>query len=103
MSVYLINYYLKEHAHSEDCGCEGEEHHHHHRDTYELQGEIKELGAWAHIMPTSFIVKTEKTSEEILEKIKFTVEDTDMILVTKIDETNVATLNPQITAWIKSN
>lgn len=101
METYLITYYLKEHDHGDDCGCDGEEHHHHHRDTYELHGEIKELGSWAHVMPSSFLVKTEKTAEEIVEKVKFTLEPSDMIIVTKVDKTNVASLNPALLEWVK--
>lgn len=99
MSIYTITYYLKEESHS--CGCgDSHEHHHHHRDDYAITGNIKALGSWAHFMPTSFLVKTDLSANEILEKLKEFVEEDDAIFVTKVDKENVASLTPGVIDWI---
>ncbi|MDR5585927.1 MULTISPECIES: hypothetical protein [Clostridium] len=101
MNVYAITYYLKEDTHS--CGCEDhheEHHHHHHRDDYEITGNIKALGAWAHLMPTSFLVKCELTADEISTKLKEFLQDKDMLFVTEVTKDNVASLTPGVVEWI---
>ena len=105
MNTYLITYYLKEESHS--CGCENhgdhDHHHHHHeeRDDYEVTAHIKTLGAWAHLMPTSFLVKTDKNSEEIVSFLKDFLEEKDMIFVNKIDKEDLASLTPGVVEWIR--
>ena len=105
MNTYLITYYLKEESHS--CGCENhgdhDHHHHHHeeRDDYEVTAHIKTLGAWAHLMPTSFLVKTDKNSEEIVSFLKDFLEERDMIFVNKIDKEDLASLTPGVVEWIR--
>ncbi|KMT21978.1 hypothetical protein [Clostridium cylindrosporum] len=100
MSIYAITYYLKEESHS--CGCEDHDHDHHHhgRDDYEITSHIKTLGTWAHFMPTSFLVRTELSSNEILAKLKDCVESNDLIFVTKVDKDDVASLTPGVVEWI---
>ena len=105
MNTYLITYYLKEESHS--CGCENhgdhDHHHHHHeeRDDYEVTAHIKTLGAWAHLMPTSFLVKTDKNSEEIVSFLKDFLEEKDMIFVNKVDKEDLASLTPGAVEWIR--
>ena len=105
MNTYLITYYLKEESYS--CGCENhgdhDHHHHHHeeRDDYEVTAHIKTLGAWAHLMPTSFLVKTDKNSEEIVSFLKDFLEERDMIFVNKIDKEDLASLTPGVVEWIR--
>ena len=105
MNTYLITYYLKEESHS--CGCENhgdhDHHHHHHeeRDDYEVTAHIKTLGAWAHLMPTSFLVKTDKNSEEIVSFLKDFLEEKDMIFVNKVDKEDLASLTPGVVDWIR--
>ncbi|WP_437629381.1 hypothetical protein [Clostridium paraputrificum] len=105
MNTYLITYYLKEESHS--CGCENHgdhDHHHHHneeRDDYEVTAHIKTLGAWAHLMPTSFLVKTDKNSEEIVSFLKDFLEEKDMIFVNKVDKEDLASLTPGVVEWIR--
>lgn len=102
MNTYLITYYLKEESHS--CGCGDHDHHHHHheeRDDYEVTAHIKTLGAWAHLMPTSFLVKTDKNSEEIVSFLKDFLEEKDMIFVNKIDKEDLASLTPGVVEWIR--
>lgn len=106
MNTYLITYYLKEETHSCGCGCEdNHEHHHHHeeRDDYEVTAHIKTLGAWAHLMPTSFLVKTDKNSKEIATFLKDFLEEKDMIFVNKIDTEDLASFTPGVVEWITSN
>ena len=105
MNTYLITYYLKEESHS--CGCENhgdhDHHHHHHeeRDDYEVTAHIKTLGAWAHLMPTSFLVKTDKNSDEIVSFLKDFLEEKDMIFVNKVDKEDLASLTPGVVEWIR--
>lgn len=105
MNTYLITYYLKEESHY--CGCENhgdhDHHHHHHeeRDDYEVTAHIKTLGAWAHLMPTSFLVKTDKNSEEIVSFLKDFLEEKDMIFVNKVDKEDLASLTPGVVEWIR--
>lgn len=105
MNTYLITYYLKEESHSCGCGDHGDhDHHHHHheeRDDYEVTAHIKTLGAWAHLMPTSFLVKTDKNSEEIVSFLKDFLEERDMIFVNKIDKEDLASLTPGVVEWIR--
>lgn len=121
MSVYIVNYFLKEeaHEHDENCGCEehGHEHdencgceepHHEHdedcgcggRDDSRLIGEIRSLGAWAHFMPESFLLHTSLSSEEILEKLKIFVNEDDLLFVAKINSETTESLTPQVKEWI---
>ncbi|MFR4998142.1 MAG: hypothetical protein ACLUDK_13095 [Clostridium paraputrificum] len=104
MNTYLITYYLKEESHSCGCGDHGDhDHHHHHeeRDDYEVTAHIKTLGAWAHLMPTSFLVKTDKNSEEIVSFLKDFLEEKDMIFVNKVDKEDLASLTPGVVEWIR--
>lgn len=97
MSIFAITYYLKEETSS--CGCDNE-HHHHYRDDYEITANIKTLGSWAHFMPTSFLLKSELSADEILNKLKNTVEAEDLIFVTKVNKDSVASLTPNVIEWI---
>lgn len=102
MSIFAITYYLKEESNS--CGCSDEHHHehhhHHHRDDYEITANIKTLGSWAHFMPTSFLLKSKLSADEILNKLKNTVEAEDLIFVTKVNKDSVASLTPNVIEWI---
>lgn len=104
MSIYAITYHLQEEVHS--CGCGGDHHdhdHHHehtHRDDYEITGRIKELGAWAHFMPTSFLLRSELSANEILDKLKNYLEERDLLFVTEVSKENVASLTPGVVEWI---
>ena len=101
MTIYAITYHLKEDSHS--CGC-GDDHHHHHdtRDDYAITGNIKALGAWAHFMPTSFLVKTDLSAEDILAKLKEFIEEKDLLFVTEVTKDNVASLTPGVVEWINN-
>lgn len=103
MTTYTITYYMRE-DHS-DCGCGDDshdhEHHHHHQDA-NLIGEIKELGSWAHVLPTTFLVKSEVSAADILTKLSAVVKPQDIILVSKVDENNSACSNTQVLDWVKA-
>ncbi|MDQ0148181.1 hypothetical protein ACFO6R_03475 [Eubacterium multiforme] len=101
MKIFAITYYLKEETHS--CDCNDENHHHHHdiRDDYEITGHIKELGTWAHFMPTSFLLKSDLSANEILDKLKNYLEKVDLLFVTEVNENSVASLTPAVIEWIK--
>jgi len=102
MSIYAITYHLIEDSNSHNHCCESDahDHHHHGRDDYEITNQIKTLGPWAHFMPTSFLVKTTLTAEEMLSSLKNCVEDKDMIFITKVDKDSVASLTPAVISWI---
>lgn len=113
MSVYMVNYFLKEaaeHEHDENCGCEEHDHEHEHdedcgcggRDDSRLIGEIRSLGAWAHFMPEGFLLHTSLSSAEILEKLKVFVNSDDLLFVSKIDSETTESLAPQVKEWISS-
>lgn len=92
-----------DHNHGHHDHHSHEEHMHTHpRDEFQIIGEIKTLGAWAHMMPHSFLVKTDLSSEEILAKLKAVVQSEDMIFVTKVDANDVASLTPQVVEWIRA-
>lgn len=102
MSVQLIIYYLNE-EHSCDCGCD----HNHENDHIievedKLISEIKTLGSWGNFMPSSYLVKTEMSSDEILEKLSPILGKRDLLFVSKIDGNNSACLTPNVIDWIKS-
>ena len=125
MAVHLITYFMQQrtHAHSESCGC-GDEHHHEHNDNcgcgeahhhehgedcgcggdpdYDLVCTIETLGKWAQFTPTGFLVVSDLTSDEILEKLRPTVDTRDIIFVTKVDPQDVACTIPQCKDWIVS-
>lgn len=102
MKVYAILYYLQEEAHSCGCGGHDHDHHHHHeeRDDYELVGHIKELGAWACFMPSSYLLRSDLSADEILAKLKPYVHERDLLFVNEISKDNVASLTPAVVEWI---
>ncbi|WP_368260033.1 hypothetical protein [Clostridium paraputrificum] len=52
-------------------------------------------------MPTSFLVKTDKNSEEIVSFLKDFLEEKDMIFVNKVDKEDLASLTPGVVEWIR--
>lgn len=100
MKTYAITFYLKEESHSCGCADHDHDHHHHHRDDYEITARIKSLGAWAHFMPTSFLLKSELSAEEIKEQLKIALEPSDMLFVSEVNKENVASLTQGVTEWI---
>ena len=109
------------HEHNDNCGC-GEAHHHEHSDScgcgedhehcedcgcggdpdYDLVCTIETLGKWAQFTPTGFLVVSDLNSDEILEKLRPTVDTRDIIFVTKVDPQDVACTIPQCKDWIVS-
>lgn len=121
MSVYLISYYIQEqfhehegcgcenhdHEHSESCGCSHEAHVHDENcgcgddPDYDLIGKIESLGRWAQFMPTSFLVNTSLSADEILNELSPTIGSRDLLFVSKVNSNDVACLTPQVKEWIK--
>lgn len=123
MSIFLITYFLREEDDEEvescGCGCTDHDHEHHHDNVesgvededehehyhYHLDAQltaiIRSLGAWAHLMPTSFILKCDISAEEILDKLKVAVKDKDFLFVNKIEADTCASLSSDVIAWIK--
>ena len=104
MNTYAINFYLQEESHGCGCGCEGHDHEHEHthevRDDYEVVGTIKTFGAWANIMPDSYIVKSELKAEEMKAKIMVHLKPSDILLITKVDGKDSASSIEQAIEWI---
>ena len=94
MSVYLINIHLG-HVHDENCG------HHHHHDS-NLERKIQSLGAWAHILPTAFVIETELNAEEITNSLNEVKDSNDLFFVTKITEDFNGAMHPKALEWIKN-
>ncbi|MPQ44710.1 hypothetical protein [Clostridium tarantellae] len=97
MSIYLITYHLRED--NENCGCGNDEHHHH--NDANLIRKIKSLGAWAHFMPSSFLIHTSMNINELLKDLKSIVSEKDLIFVSKIDSKTSASLTPEVLDWIE--
>ena len=127
MSVHCITYYMQprapHHHHNGNCGCGEDNHHDHHESCgcsgdhhheqvkncgcggdpdYDLVCTIETLGKWAQFTPTGFLVVSDLTSDEILEKLQPTVTDRDILFITKVDPKDVATTIPQCKEWILS-
>ena len=116
MSVYLITYHMQPHTHhhhsdsENECSCD-DTHHHEHGDNcgcggdpdYDLVLEIETLGRWAQFMPTSYLVQTDISSKEILDRLEKHVGSRDLLFVTKVDSKDVASLTPQVEDWITKN
>ena len=125
MAVHLITYYLQDqfHAH-EGCGCEDHSHdhscncddNHEHSENcgcgdddcgcggdadYDLIGVIESLGRWAQFMPTSFLVESSLTCDEILDKLAPTIGSRDLLFVSKVNSKDMACLTPQVKDWIQ--
>lgn len=121
MSIYLITYYMQPQTHQHDsCGCEdhnheahaecgcGDEHHEHGENCgcgedpdYDLVLEIETLGRWAQFMPSSYLVQCDLTSETIIERLEPHVGKRDLLFVSKVDPSDVASLTPQVEDWIE--
>lgn len=102
MNTYTINFYLQEE--STECGCGGHNHEHTHdiRDDYEVVATIKTFGAWANIMPDSYIVKSELKAEEMKAKIMAHLNPKDILLITKVDGADSACSIGQAIEWINN-
>lgn len=103
------------HEHDANSECSVDEQAHQHGDNcdcgdpnctpggdpdYDLVLEIERLGKWAHFMPTSYLVNSEFTAEEILEKLSPTIGARDLLFVSKVDSNDMACLTPQVKEWI---
>ena len=95
-----------DHKHDEEhsCGC-NQDHEHHHADEEVdseviIQAKIKSFGAWAQVMPESFIVKSDLSSKEIYDELKSVSNAGDILLVSKIDPSEVAYENEALIEWL---
>ncbi|MGG7177747.1 hypothetical protein ACQPU1_09150 [Clostridium paraputrificum] len=102
--TYAIVYYLQEEHSSCGCGDHNHDHEHHHevRSDAKLVGQIKELGPWACFMPDSYLVQTDLSADEVLVKLRATVEEKDLIFVTEANSKSTASSTPQVVEWIAS-
>lgn len=101
MSIYVINYYLREtETHTHSCGCGDDKCGCHDDPAYDIIGEIESLGAWAQFTPSSFLVHSEYSSEEILSKLKAAINDKDIVFVSKVTSEFTECTLPQVKEWI---
>lgn len=107
MAVHLITYYMQtththdhshdhHHDHDEDCGCNGD-------PDFDLVCTIESLGKWAQFTPTGFLVVSDLTSDEILEKLNPTIGPKDILFITKVSPDDISCTIPQCKEWILSN
>lgn len=100
MSVYFITYHMQQnhhhhdHEHDENCECGGD-------PDYDLVCRIESLGKWAHFMPTSYLVCTSSTADEILDTLTPSVGSRDLLFISKVDSNSMACLTPQVKEWIE--
>ena len=96
-----------DHSHNDEktsCGCNHD--HEHHHDEEEIDSELKitakirSLGAWAQVMPESFVVKSDLSAKEMYEELKSVSNAGDILLVTKIDPSEVAYENEALVEWL---
>lgn len=95
-----------DHKHNEEhsCGCNHD--HEHHNDDQEVDSEVKiqakirSFGAWAQVMPESFIVKSDLSAKEMYDELKSVSNSGDMLLVSKIDPSDVAYENEALLEWL---
>lgn len=112
MKIYQITYYAAEvhhhdhhdcghdHEHGESCNHDHEhEHHHQHSD---LPRKIQSLGAWAHIMPTTLLLQTEITADEIKSSLDEVKQDNETFLVSEITANYAGSMHPGALDWIKN-
>ena len=93
-----------DHKHDEDhsCGCNND--HDHHEDEVDsevkMQAKIRSFGAWAQVMPESFIVKSDLSAKEMYDELKSVSNSGDILLVSKIDPSDVAYENDTLVEWL---
>lgn len=95
-----------DHNHNEEhsCGCNHD--HEHHNDDEEVDSEVKiqakirSFGAWAQVMPESFIVKSDLSAKKMYDELKSVSNSGDMLLVSKIDPSDVAYENEALLEWL---
>ena len=96
-----------DHSHNDEktsCGCNHD--HEHHHDEEEIDSELKitakirSFGAWAQVMPESFVVKSDLSAKEMYEELKSVSNAGDILLVTKIDPSEVAYENEALVEWL---
>lgn len=101
MAIYNITYFISDTTGG--CGCGDHEHHH---DEEEIDSELKitakirSFGAWAQVMPESFVVKSDLSAKEMYEELKSVSNAGDILLVTKIDPSEVAYENEALVEWL---
>ncbi|MEG0307573.1 MAG: hypothetical protein RR636_06495 [Clostridium sp.] len=110
MSVYQITYYEAEVHEDHECGCghdhehdnncnHDHEHHHHHSN---LPRKIKSLGTWANIMPTTFLLNTEMSSNDIKVALDEVKASNETFFISEITSNNAGSMHPSALAWIET-
>lgn len=92
------------HNEESSCGC-GHDHEHNHVEEevdseLKIRAKIRSFGAWAQIMPESFVVKSDLTAKEMYNELESVSNAGDILLVTKIDTTDVAYSNEALLEWL---
>lgn len=88
MKLYQITYYA------------AEVHHHHHSN---LPRKIQSLGAWAQIMPNTFLLHTELNANEIKLALNEVKQDNEIFFASQVTEENSGSLHPGAHTWIENH
>eukprot|EP00831_Metopus_contortus_P044670 TRINITY_DN35825_c0_g1_i2.p1 TRINITY_DN35825_c0_g1~~TRINITY_DN35825_c0_g1_i2.p1 ORF type:complete len:154 (-),score=24.45 TRINITY_DN35825_c0_g1_i2:237-698(-) len=93
------------HAPNEEaCTC-GHDHSHNENSEevnreLKIRAKIRSFGAWAQVMPESFVVKSTLSTKEMYEQLTSVSISSDILLVTKIDTTDIAYTNQALIDWL---
>ncbi|GAA0077878.1 hypothetical protein UT300005_22560 [Clostridium sp. CTA-5] len=85
MTTYLITYHLNHHQHGQDDN---------------LSRKIKSLGSWGQIMPSTWVIVSSMTSEEITHSLKEFLEPKELLFVSKLTNDNFGILPSGALPWI---
>lgn len=84
MSLYLVTYHQTVHDHDV---------------SHNVSGKVRSFGAWAHIMPSAWLVNSEMTAEEINLSLKEVINEADLLFVTKVTKDYAACIHPDAITW----
>lgn len=104
MNTYNISFFISDTTGCSCCGDhhDGHAHSHVHEDSApKIEAKIKSFGAWAQVLPESFVVKSELTAQEMYDEINEVCNKGDLIFINKIDCNDVAYANPALVEWLK--
>lgn len=106
MNNYNISFFISD---TGSCSC-GENHNEEHDISHnsledsssKIQAKIKSFGAWAQVLPESFVIKSDLSANEMYEEIRTVCNSGDLIFINKIDCSDIAYANSALIEWINS-
>lgn len=100
MNKYNIAFFISD---TGSCSCDDPNHnndHSHEDSSYKIEAKIKSFGAWAQVLPYSFVVKTTLTADKMYNEIKSISNPGDLIFINKIDCSDIAYKHEELLEWI---